>query len=135
MSFFDSPVIQLAPFNHDRADVQQELQLRTRGLMATYGYRHDQFEELLSQVELKNPPFRIELQAADHMTHGYLFVQCHVPDRGHGFPTTITHQYSIPDPRHRDWLTWIYECVQLAVLHEVAECFHVGGVRVRDPHR
>lgn len=49
----------------------------------------------------------------------------------------FTTKFKLEDcPAHSDEsiARWVFACVERVILHELAECFIVGGCRVFDPH-
>lgn len=92
------------------------------------------FDRLLASIELKNFPYRVELERV----RDQLIVTQRVKDRDDGSPKIVSMPFTIP--KRAWWLggalqSWVHDCVKTAVLHELDEAFHVDGVRVRDPHK
>ena len=90
---------------------------------------------VLSRIELRRWPWKI----TPHATIGgseVLFVTEEVPDRDSGQLTNLGGmQYGLPPSLEDEALIgWVYVQLQRHVLHELAESFHVDGVRVCDPH-
>ncbi len=95
---------------------------------------------LLARVTFRNPPFPIEVRVLDFWD-GDREVRCAfdttVPNRDGGGAIRVTHGFRVPlDPRIDDkrLLDLIYAEARRVFLHELDECFHVDGVRTRDPH-
>ncbi len=92
------------------------------------------------RIEIRNPPFPMYMSIEPGSFHdsGRLIIRARVPDRDGGHPIDVMHPFPIPDPRYRAMMPFeefVWDCIRNVVMHEAAECFHVDGVRVRDPHR
>lgn len=93
---------------------------------------------VLQRIDLKRWPWRIEIRPT---TDGYgqevIHITEHVLERDSGEPIVLGGMPCGRPPKDAtddEIVFWIYEQVQRHVLHELAEAFHVDGVRMLDPH-
>lgn len=103
-------------------------------------------EAIVARVAVKNPPFPIRLVVRDLGTLEVgLAAITLVPDRDTGLPSKVTHTRLLPRHQVEDFsrdrveferaiLREVTELVRSVFIHEFDECFHIDGVRVRDPH-
>jgi hypothetical protein len=111
----------------------------------------DEFIACVARIELRNPPFPIQIVARrmeyvvnsngkDDVVGGVeLTVAWEVPDRDTGLPQPVStvQQFRARDIGHMDEkavFEVIYRSVMNAFYHELQEMWHIDGVRVRDPH-
>lgn len=88
--------------------------------------------EVIPRIELRRWPWKIEIHTP--IAGQILFINEHVRDRDTGKQITLGGMsYGLP-AEGEDLVAWIYKQLQRHVLHELAEAFHVDGVRVFDPH-
>lgn len=98
--------------------------------------------EALRQLEIRNPPFPVELR----QVFGSLEITVTVKDRDTGKTSRVCHPFLIPgildsggaasyfrDQAALIW--WIREQLRRVFLHELDESLIVQGVRYWDPHR
>ena len=91
--------------------------------------------EALQRVTVKNPPFPIHLAIRNRFGINYLNAIIKVKDRDGGHPIEVNFNFDIPTPISLSlFYDYIESRVQAVFLHEFYECFHVSGVRVKDPH-
>lgn len=82
-------------------------------------------------LELRNPPFPVEVYL---VRDSGLVIEVRVPDREHGGIITVCHPFALP------YLAvpieeYVYGCLERVFIHELRECFHWRGFRVKDPHQ
>ena len=92
---------------------------------------------LVNRVTVRNPPFPIRIWAdVDIMSFAvHVVVSWQVKDRDAGHQITVSTVRTIrPEMSEAMTLMVIESAVREAFNHEFAECFHVDGKRIYDPH-
>lgn len=91
---------------------------------------------LVNRIQLRNPPFPIALGCAGQGNFWLVTISWRVPHRDE--PTRLVDVASYvtvaPSATPERVLLEIEDRIRGAFVHEFQECFHIDGVRVRDPH-
>lgn len=96
----------------------------------------DELEVLFASIELKNSPFPIRLEFIRKGSGFRIRYEMDVWERNTGQVLTSTGEMTMGHGMTRDEaIAKIFTFVETGCFkHEAAETFHVGGVRVFDPH-
>lgn len=104
-------------------------------------------DKVLARVELKNPPFPLEVfvnysesyceccecVAVTKVLHLHLLAK--IRDRISGQPREQWFDFQTSLPQETDaFIEWAASCVRAVFIHEYQECFHVDRERYDDPH-
>lgn len=92
---------------------------------------------VLKTITLKHPPFPIRLAVGTMNDKVAFYAFTMVPDRETGRLVEVTHvdYLSKYDGYYKEAVLARAESFLRSVfLHELFECFHVEGIRIRDPH-
>ncbi len=99
----------------------------------------DEIVAVARRVSFKNPPFPVQctIEVRAGMLGVMAVIIMHVPDRETGHHRRQFYEmplYLEVFEDEQDVLTVMFEAARSAFLHELDECWHVDGVRTRDPH-
>lgn len=97
----------------------------------------DQAYRALDRIQIKNAPWLMALtiDKGEKPETWVLGVRIETTDRDVGDLLNLTFYFPFTLPMTERGLMTLYESsVRHVFLHEFAECFHVDGVRVNDPH-
>lgn len=96
----------------------------------------DELEALFASIELKNSPFPIRLEFIRKGSAFKVRYEMDVRERNTGQALTSTGEMAMGHGMTRDEaIAKVFAFVEKDCFrHEAVETFHVGGVRVFDPH-
>lgn len=93
---------------------------------------------LVKRIEIRNPPFPVELTCHRQVTVGgwLVHVTWKVPHRDNPMKLVEIGCYAMIKDHDSEMyaLMEIEDRIRGAFVHEFQECFHIDGVRIRDPH-
>lgn len=93
-----------------------------------------EFEQCLQRIEIRNPPFPISIYIRELVGIARLHIDTVVNDRDDGRPTEVHFNFKLEPMYEEQFIEYVESCLRGVFLHELAETFHLDGVRVHEPH-